>query len=54
VHVRSDTDAVRNGTADFAGVDNAAADPFRDELVSLLVMTANGQADARGSCRATR
>ena len=34
MHVRSDTDAVRNGTAD----------PFRAELVSLLVMTANAEA----------
>jgi hypothetical protein len=38
----------------FAGVDNATAGPFRAELVSLLVMTANGQADARSSCPAAR
>jgi hypothetical protein len=44
VHVGSDTGSRENGTAV----------PFRDAAVSLLVMTASGQADARRSCRATR
>jgi hypothetical protein len=43
-HVGSDTGGGENGTAG----------PFRDEPVSLPVMTATEQADARSSCRATR
>jgi hypothetical protein len=38
---------------DTAGGENGTADPFRDEVVSLLVMTVTGQGDARSSCRAT-
>jgi hypothetical protein len=37
-----------------AGGDTGSADPFQDELVSLLVMTANGQADGRSPCATTR
>ena len=34
--------------------ENGTAGPFRDKPVSLPVMTATGQADARRSCGATR
>jgi hypothetical protein len=39
---------------DTGGDDTGTAGPFPDNLVSLLVMTAKGQADARSSCRASR
>jgi uncharacterized protein YndB with AHSA1/START domain len=36
------------------GDDNGTADPFTERAVSLRVMSATGQGDARSSCRATR
>jgi hypothetical protein len=40
--------------SDTGGGDNGTADAFRDEPVSLPLMTATRQADAESSCGATR
>jgi hypothetical protein len=41
-------------SSDTGGEENGTADPFREQVVSLVVMTATGQADASGSWPPTR